>query len=94
MSQLGIEFVCEQLRRVQPTQDGIRALVHFYDEKVREYELQITNSGVPLLQIGAKEFHEQKHRYAREALRPEIARIQERINTGDPHYNAKRLGVL
>ena len=94
MSQLGLEFICEQLRRAQPTQEGIRALVHMYDEKVKEYELQILGSGVPLLQIGAKEFYEQKHRYAREALRPEIALIQERVHSADSLANARRLGVL
>lgn len=94
MSQQGIDFVCEQLRRAQPTQDGIRVLVQMYDAKVREYEMQVLNSGVPLVQVGAKEFYEQKHRYARDALRPEIALIQERVHSADSLANARRLGVL
>jgi hypothetical protein len=92
MSQLGLDFICDQLRRVSLTQEGIRALVQFYDDKVREYEIKLGDSGSSI-QIGAKEFYEQKHRYARDALRPELACIQERVHA-DPLYNARRLGVL
>ena len=101
MSQRGLEFICDQLRRVTVDQNKLRELIQLYDAKVREYELRHLEFAAD---IGVRGFAEQKNKYARDALRPVISVIQQQYvadrvaehlaQKQDSLANAKRLGLI